>query len=737
MWSSCCKPRRATSGETQPLLPQHHDYDEDTALQHQLHEKLRTYQMLKAICSGYMPSTYQIVSNLRAILVSSLLNPEPLAVGNTSRELITDLKLCIRLLIDLLQEKNGEDQLQTAIWQLSKLNVEIDTASLASRGTLAKAQADTAAVDDLVTIGRMVFADTASALSSAAAGVAEEVEPSGEERANLGPSGSEGNGGPSTENLGHDLQQVSGSTLDVVGQTGKAAAQSTEDNVFGHYKNPLLDRLKRTVQNLRQRDDYTTSVSTITQLIKQYGIIYSRAVGETVNVAKEEAEASSELKQAVLTLWNLIGSFGDRQEWQLVEQKLRVVVKHSKKDTEFESLLKDIGNSLQDLLTDPGFFDSADEMVELLKQKSRGIGSDSTLRQDVDVFLQQLSRALSSVPGDKAVAKLIGAAKKLTGDLSRAFNGKAHAVSEDALNVFLPTLIRSIQHIPIPRFEVSVPELDLLLENVVVEPGRTFRSSSFFPWRLLVTTRNELEVRKAHSKAANTTIKNVVTITMNGLSMSASEFGYWIRVHSPLYISSFSDEGIASFSLDERGIDISLDIEIGPGRIEKLVSLLAVRVHIHKLDYTVHKGPRSFMWWILKPFLKHMVRRVLEKKIAEQIVTVVHVLNRELVFARERLRATRIANPQSLATFVRAILTRVTPKMDPDVYTRVGFDARCEGVFKDVYTPASVMKIWNVEGRRVGEAVQNGDQSGGVQMTWRNDIFDVVSRSSRRWSSFV
>ncbi|EER45880.1 conserved hypothetical protein [Histoplasma capsulatum H143] len=403
---------------------------------------------------------------------------------------------------------------------------------------------------------------------------------------------------------------------------------------------------------------------------------------------------------AVPTLWNLIGSFGDRQEWQLAEQKLRVVVKHSGKDTEFESLLKDIGNSLQDLLTDPGFFDSADEMVELLKQKSRGIGSNSTLRQDVDVFLRQLSRALSSVPGDKAVAKLVGAAKKLTGDLSRAFNGKAHAVSEDALNVFLPTLIRSIQHIPIPRFEVSVPELDLLLENVVVEPGRTFRSSSFFPWRLLVTTRNELEVRKAHSKAANTTIKNVVTITMNGLN-------------------------------------ISLDIEIGPGRIEKLVSLLAVRVHIHKLDYTVHKGPRSFMWWILKPFLKHMVRRVLEKKIAEQIVTVVHVLNRELVFARERLRATRIANPQSLATFVRAILTRVTPKMDPDVYTRVGFDARREGVFKDVYTPASVMKIWNVEGRRAGEAVRNGDQSGGVQMTWRNNIFDVVSRSSRRRSSFV
>ncbi|EEQ83388.1 uncharacterized protein BDCG_00193 [Blastomyces dermatitidis ER-3] len=751
MWSSCCKSRKATSGETQPLLPQNHDYDEDTALQRQLHEKLRTYQMLKAVRSGYMPSTAQVVSHLHVLLVSSLLNPEPLAIGNTSRGLIKDVKLCISLLINLLQEKNGDDQLQNAIWQLSKSTVEVDTASLASRGAVAKAQANTTAaresirtvagllltnsdfrrlVDDLATIGRMIFADTASALSSAAADVAEEVEPSDEERAKLQPGNSESKGAPSSRGLRHDLEQVSGSAREAVAQTGKAAAQSTEENVVGHYKSTLLYRVKKTVQSLRKRDDYTTSVSSITKLIKQYGIIYSRAVDETANAAVEEVEENSDLKQAVQNLWDLVGSFGDRKEWQLVERKFYEVVKHSESDPEFESLLKEIGNSIQGLFTDPGFFDSADETVELLKQKSRDIGPDSALRQDVDAFLQQLGLALSSVLQDNAVAKLLTVAKKLGGDLSRAFHDKAPAVSEDALNVLLPTLIRSIQHIPIPRLEVSTPELDLLLENVVLEPGSTFRSSSFFPWKVLVTTRNDLEIQKAHSKAAHTTVKNVVTITMNGLNISAKDFGYWIRVHSPPYISS-SDEGIASFTLDERGIDISLDLEIGRDRIERLVSLLAVRVHIHKLDYTVRKSTWSFMWWVLKPFLKHMIRRVLEKKIAEKIVAAAHILNRELVFARERLRATRICSPQSLATFARAILTSLSPKMDPDVYTRVGLDAHRQGIFKDVYTPASVMKIWNVEGQRAGEAVEDGDQSGGVHMTWRNDVFDAVSSSPR------
>ncbi|PGH08907.1 hypothetical protein GX51_00964 [Blastomyces parvus] len=752
MFSSCRKSRKATSGETQPLLPQHHDYNEDTALQRQLHEKLRTYQMLKAVRSGYMPSTAQVISQLRVLLVSSLLNPEPLSVGNTTRGLITDVKFCIHLLINLLQEKNGEDQLQNAIWQLAKSTVEVDTATLASRGAVAKAQADTTAaresirtvtgllltnsdfrrlVDDLATIGRMIFADTASALSSAAAHVAEEVEPSDAERANLQLGNPESSGDPSSGDLSHNLEQVSRNSLKALGQTSKAAAQSTEENVFGQYKSTLLYRMKKTVQNLRKRDDYTASVSSITKLIKQYGMIYSRAIDEASDAAVEAVETNSDLKQAVQNLWNLAGSFGDRKEWQLVERKFHEVVKHSESDPEFESLLKEIGDSIQSLLTDPGFFDSADETVELLKQKSSGIGSDSTLRQDIDAFLQQLGRALSSVLQDNTVSKLLTSTKKLGNDLSRAFHDRAPAVSEDALNVLLPTLIRSIQHIPIPRLEISVPELDLLLENVVLEPGNTFRSSSFFPWRVLVTTRSDLEIRKAHSKAAHTTVKNVVTITMNGLNISAKEFGYWIRVHSPSYISSFGDEGIASFALDERGIDISLDIEIGPDRIERLVSLLAVRVHIHKLDYTVRKSTWSFMWWILKPFLKHMIRRVLEKKIAERIVAAAHILNRELVFARERLRATRIASPQNLVTFARAILTSLSPKMDPDVFMRVGFDAHRQGIFKDVYTPASVMNIWNVEGQQAGEAVEDGDQSGGIHMTWRNDVFDVVAPSSR------
>jgi len=229
-----------------------------------------------------------------------------------------------------------------------------------------------------------------------------------------------------------------------------------------------------------------------------------------------------------------------------------------------------------------------------------------------------------------------------------------------------------------------------------------------------------VEIRKTHSKKTVSTMKSLMTVSINGLSIAAQDLGFWIRGHAGLV--HFADEGIASFYLDERGIDISLDLEIGKEKLEQILTLRGVRVHIHKLDYNLRKSKLSWLGWLFKPLLKHLVRRSLEKTLAENIFTALRALNRELVYARERLRATRIAHPQDIVTFAKAVMARLTPEPDPDLYTRVGVDAPKQGVFKGVYTPGSVVKLWHEEALRAEEAVQDGEERGGG---WRNDIFDV------------
>lgn len=286
--------------------------------------------------------------------------------------------------------------------------------------------------------------------------------------------------------------------------------------------------------------------------------------------------------------------------------------------------------------------------------------------------------------------------------------------------ILFPLLLRSVQYIPIPRLEVTAPEMDLLVENLVLEPGRSVNYSSFLPYRIHITSRNDIDITKQHSKRTTTDLKTTFTATILGLNISAAEFGYWLRTHAGPFLR-FNDQGVASFYLDRRGIDISLDVEIGRDRLEHIFTLRGVRVRIHKLEYKIHQSKWRFLLWLTKPFLKHMVRRVLEKKIAEEIVSAAMTLNRELVFARERLRAARIANPRDLASFVRAVLARFKPAGGTNVRAHVAIDQSGD-IFQGVYTPGSIVKLWHEEAQRAQEAVAAGAEQ---WRTWRNDMFDV------------
>jgi len=76
---------------------------------------------------------------------------------------------------------------------------------------------------------------------------------------------------------------------------------------------------------------------------------------------------------------------------------------------------------------------------------------------------------------------------------------------------------------------------------------------------------------------------------------------------------------------------------------------------------------------------------------------------------------------------VRAVLTRLAPTDDPDVYARVGVRGGADergNVFAGVYAPGSVVKLWDEEAARAGEAVEDRARKG-----WRNAIFDVQSNA--------
>jgi len=734
----CCGFGRKKGSDTDPLLPR---YEDDTAMQNRLHQKLHTYQMLRALSKGSMPSNEQAIINLRTLLSSDVLNANNKDLSESGRLLVRNCRTWIKLFIELLRHKNDKDQIQDFIWYLTQSRISLDINDVSQRASKVKARADAKAtyesfrtvgsllltnsdfrlfVNDVTTIGRQVLADTSFSLSDAAKEAGKKLELSeGEQKTISGPGADEGSL-PSKQEVKENANETTKVLVDEVAKVGQDAFHSAKENLSGDQSNTLLHRLQQTVLNLRQRTDYNDSVSTIAQLIKRYAVAYSRVADETLNAAQEDVETNAALDRAVRNFWELMSSFGDKKEWEQLEQDFNKVLSHAKSDPQFENFMVDVGNSVQKMLTDPDFFQNADKKLDELKEKSSKIGSESGFREDFDKLLRQSQVTLRSALEDEDVSGLLLTTSRIYQLLSPPNRVTNPDLLTDAMHIFLPLLIKTIQYIPIPRIEVSVPEMDLLLENLIIEPGRTVNATSFLPYRLLVSTQNDLEIRKAHSKKTVSNVKSLMTISINGLSVAAEDLGFWIRGHAGLF--RFADEGIASFFLDERGIDVTLDVEIGKEKLEQILTLRGVKVHIHKLDYKLRKSKLSWLGWLFKPMLKQLVRRSLEKALADNIANALHSANRELLFARERLRATRIADPQDVITFFKAVAARLSPEEDPDVYTRIGVDAPKKGVFKGVYTPGSVVKLWHEEALHAEETIEEGEARGGG---WRNDVFDV------------
>ncbi|PNS14374.1 hypothetical protein CAC42_6887 [Sphaceloma murrayae] len=735
--SSCFGLRKSKADDRQPLLPQ---YEEDTTLQNEVHQKLHSYQMFKAISEGYMPSTEQTIVHLRTLLAADLLNPTDQALSDSGRLLVKHTKRWLQQFMDLLQNKASDDQIQDFFWYLSKSRISVDTGLIARRTAQSNAKASARAaydsfntvssllltnsdfrifLSDLNTVAREVFQDTAHSVAKVADQAADQIEASGPANDLSKPSNGE-IAAPSTQDLLDNTGDVAKVVANGTATVAQDAEQSAEEKLTGKEGEAMANRLKSAVTKLRRRPDYSESVSILSKIFKRVILSYSRVAEDAASAVEESVQENAELDRAAKNLWQLVKSFGDAKAWENLEAKFKQLTSHMEKDPDFERSMIEVGNGIQAMLTDPTFFDDAQGRIEELKQKSRNSQSTQDLRDDIEAFIRQIEVTISSVLEDQDVANLIQTSTKIFGILSPQHSLANQDLIHDAVNVFIPLFISSIQQIPIPRLEISTPEIDLLLEPLIIDPGRTINHTSFLPHKLRIETYNDLEIRAARYRTVSTS-SHLVTIKLDGLSMRAQDVGFWLRTR--LGLLRLADEGIASFALDERGMDVHIDVEIAKERMEQILTLKAVRVHIHKFNYTLRKSKFSWLGWIIKPLLRPVLRKVMEKQIAEALAEFFHGANRELVYARERLRATRIADPKDLVTFFRAIMARLTPEEDPDTYTRVGVDQPGKGVFKGVYAPGSVVKVWQEEALRAQERIEDGAERG-----WKNEVFDLHVR---------
>ena len=92
-----------------------------------------------------MPSTEQLIINLRTLLASDLLNSDNPDLSDSGRLLSKFAKQWLSQFIEALRHKNDSDQIQDFVWFLSKSRISLDTEDIGRTASNVKAKADATA----------------------------------------------------------------------------------------------------------------------------------------------------------------------------------------------------------------------------------------------------------------------------------------------------------------------------------------------------------------------------------------------------------------------------------------------------------------------------------------------------------------------------------------------------------------------------------------------------------------
>ena len=120
-----------SSSETQPLLPKTQPQPklspQEVSKRREIRTKLRSYEIILALSNGYFPATKQFTEHLHWLLRSGILEPRNRRLSVRGRNAIRDLRAWIEAIAEEAENKNGNDEIQQFIWELSQADVDVGT----------------------------------------------------------------------------------------------------------------------------------------------------------------------------------------------------------------------------------------------------------------------------------------------------------------------------------------------------------------------------------------------------------------------------------------------------------------------------------------------------------------------------------------------------------------------------------------------------------------------------------
>lgn len=202
--------------------------------------------------------------------------------------------------------------------------------------------------------------------------------------------------------------------------------------------------------------------------------------------------------------------------------------------------------------------------------------------------------------------------QKLFKDLGHDENGKVqfkpHLI-KDLTEVIIPAVFENVAYIPIPRIEYSDPQIDAVVENLVLE------SDNFMPNVLEVASDNFFRWGR---KKITSTHKNSIDVKVSGVQMDLRDVSFFVKRKQGF--PSITDQGVANLFLGGEGFSFRMKLSSAdPKDSQHFFKVDKVDVDVKHLKVDLVKSNHKLLFTLFKPIMLKVLRPAVQKTAEKQI----------------------------------------------------------------------------------------------------------------------
>jgi DNA ligase-4 len=382
------------------------------------------------------------------------------------------------------------------------------------------------------------------------------------------------------------------------------------------------------VVECQQHPDYQRAIQTLLDLAEEYGTHANRVAKDGSGTIKDTrsglAQAETDLKvrridsyrsESLLTFFQqtLIERFANGTSTDDLWDSINTIYKDADNDEELSSWFKTMDGYIRKCLQQEGYIlDDAstqdwnrlyDHGNYLLREKYRG-HTDRIVGE-----IKFLADQFDQDPQNKAFAASL---TKLFTDLGNDENGKPtfkpHLV-KDLTGVILPAMFERVAYIPVPRIEYSDPQVDAVIENLVLE------SDNFMPNVLEIASENYVRWGRKNFTSKN---KHSIEIKVAGIQMDLRDVSYYVKRKQGF--PSLTDTGVASILLPGDGFSFKMKVSTADEKDpHNFFKVDKVSVDLKRPQIKLSKSSHKLLFSLFKPIMLRVLRPAMQKAVEKAI----------------------------------------------------------------------------------------------------------------------